>query len=242
MIQVLICDDEPTFTDMLAHRLSSILRGIPQKVNLHTICDPHLLTNQEMAEADIAFLDMDMGDTNGLVLAKKFRSIRKDTVLIFVTNYMEYAAEGYEVAAFRYLSKDELDQKLPDYFLQALQVCRKERECISILCQKEEVVVLLNQLIYAETNQRDLLLHLCNSSRKELLTHMAMNALEAKLAGRGFLRIHQSYLVNMAFIQKLQSTATWLDGNIKLPTSARNYIMLKRTYLAWKGQTRWDMP
>ena len=41
------------------------------------------------------FLDIDMGDVNGIALARQIRTIRKDAVLIFVTNYGEYAAEGY---------------------------------------------------------------------------------------------------------------------------------------------------
>lgn len=36
------------------------------------------------------------------------RSISKSFILIFVTNYGEYAAEGYEVNAFRFLPKGEL--------------------------------------------------------------------------------------------------------------------------------------
>lgn len=38
-----------------------------------------------------------------------------EAVLIFVTNFSEYAPEGYEVDAFRYLAKSELEKKLPTY-------------------------------------------------------------------------------------------------------------------------------
>ena len=39
----------------------------------------------------LVFLDIDMGDINGMKLARQMRAIHKDFVLIFVTNYGEYA-------------------------------------------------------------------------------------------------------------------------------------------------------
>ena len=57
---------------------------------------------QMARDMDLIFLDIDMESVNGIQLAAKFREVRKDSILIFVTNYGEYAAEGYEVNAFRF--------------------------------------------------------------------------------------------------------------------------------------------
>lgn len=56
--------------------------------------DPRVLTKTDIQRADLVFLDIDMGDINGMKLARQMRAIHKDFVLIFVTNYGEYAAEG----------------------------------------------------------------------------------------------------------------------------------------------------
>lgn len=51
----------------------------------------------------------------------------------------------------------------------------------------------------------------------------------------GFLRIHSSYLVNMAYIERLLSSGvTLLDGKF-LMVSQHNYPEIKKKYLEWKG-------
>ena len=64
-----------------------------------------------MGQFDIAFLDIDMGAYSGLELARHIRSLNLDTILIFVTNYVQYSLEGYEVQAFRYLLKKRAGRK-----------------------------------------------------------------------------------------------------------------------------------
>lgn len=53
----------------------------------------------------------------------------------FVTNFSEYAPEGYEVDAFRYLAKSELEKKLPTHFEDALAMCRTRQRKVEILCR-----------------------------------------------------------------------------------------------------------
>ena len=42
-----------------------------------------------------------MGPLNGVDLARRLHELRPDMLLIFVTNYVEYSLQGYEVQAFR---------------------------------------------------------------------------------------------------------------------------------------------
>ena len=71
---------------------------------------------KNIAQYGILFLDIDLGKESGIDLARKMRKMNPEAVLIFVTNFSEYAPEGYEVDAFRYLAKSELEKKLPTYF------------------------------------------------------------------------------------------------------------------------------
>lgn len=60
------------------------------------------------------FLDIDMDERSGMDIARRVRELHLDTIIIFVTNYPEFSMEGYEVRAFRYLLKQELQQS---YFI-----------------------------------------------------------------------------------------------------------------------------
>ena len=67
-------------------------------------------------------------------------------------------------------------------------------------------------------------------------THTTLTQLEFMLAEQGFLRLHKSYLVNMAYLDTLQSTGARLTDGTALPVSTRSYRVSKQRFLAWKGR------
>ena len=106
--------------------------GTARSVHLHNkkleSCE---ITDRQLSQYHIMFLDIDMDERSGMDIARRVRELHLDTVIIFVTNYPEFSMEGYEVRAFRYLLKQELEQKLPNYFRDALaELPRDDKFCI----------------------------------------------------------------------------------------------------------------
>ena len=70
----------------------------------------------ENNSADIALLDIDMPDMNGLVLASKIKELSPDTSIIFLTGYSQYAADAFKLHASGYLlkpiDKEELEAEI----------------------------------------------------------------------------------------------------------------------------------
>ena len=184
MLHIVLCDDEGPFAESLA-RVSGHWRIFrPGPWPSRCSHDPDRLT--DALPCDLLFLDIDLGATNGIRVARRLRQTRPDMVLIFVTNYKEYAPEGYEVNAFRYLAKDELDAKLAPYFTAALAACRTRLRTVELLCDGEPVAVPLPKLDYVESRGREQILHLRDARRDSLTTRTTMNLLEEKLTDQGF--------------------------------------------------------
>lgn len=238
-IKVLVCDDDAAFCQKMA---DLVRRNQPEdgsSVAVTICCDPTALADKALGQFDIAFLDIDMGAYSGLELARHIRSLNLDTILIFVTNYVQYSLEGYEVQAFRYLLKAEMPQKLERYVQQALTAYRKTRDTVRIFCDGEDVELQPQQILYAEMSARKVCLHLQGAERALLYTTATMADLADLLENHGFVRTHKSILVNMEHIRDLQSTRLYLRDGTELPVSSHTASAVRKIYTQWRSAKKW---
>ena len=138
-MRILVCDDDAAFAGQLAEKIEAIVKPQMPRSAVNCATDAAQLRALPLAKYDLAFLDIDMGPLNGVDLARRLHELRPDMLLIFVTNYVEYSLQGYEVQAFRYLLKAEMPQKLERYVQQALTAYRKTRDTVRIFCDGEDV-------------------------------------------------------------------------------------------------------
>lgn len=237
MIRILIVDDEADFGIRLADSLRALPLYSPKTMQVQCLTEPEKILNPaNYSDCDLLFLDIELGRENGVELARRLRSAGVDAILIFVTRFKEYAPEGYEVGAFRYLAKTELEEKLPGYFASALAVCRQRRRAVEILCEGENVPIPVGTLVYVESNGHVQTLYLQGFGRETLQTRLTLGKLEELLRPCGFLRIHKGYLVNMAFLQSLKSSGATLKNGTVLPVGSSGYRCNKESYLLWRAR------
>lgn len=239
MVHILICDDDKITLEQIREITESTLNKKEEKFTIQCFCDPSDIELSLLKGSDIALLDIDFEkkEYTGIDLAKELRIQRKDAVIIFITNFIEYAPEGYEVQAFRYVMKQKLGTQLPQYLVQALQQLQTGKETLKINICGEIIDVPIREILYAEVRQHDITLHVRYGNRKtkDYLIHTPLSELEAKLKPYGFLRIHKSFLVNANDIQRFHSKGALLSDGTHIRVSETNYAENKRKFLLWKG-------
>lgn len=196
-INILLCDDDKDFLQ----RISDTVAGQPVPPGA-SICitkssNPAEITDRQLSQYHIMFLDIDMDERSGMDIARRVRELHLDTVIIFVTNYPEFSMEGYEVRAFRYLLKQELEQKLPNYFRDALAELPRDDKVLRFSANAESFNIPYKDILYLESNQRVIYLYTVKPMQAPDRFYGKMEDLAAELEGDGFLRIQKSYLVNM---------------------------------------------
>lgn len=98
-LRCIIADDEPLALGLL----ESYVRKTPSLRLEGTFPDGvSALERLKQGDIDLAFLDIQMHDLNGLELA---RLMPERTTVVFVTAYEQYAVEGFKVEAADYLLK-----------------------------------------------------------------------------------------------------------------------------------------
>ncbi len=239
MLRVLICDDEAIMIDMMRSIVENILSEKGIKSKIYAFSDARQISNPILASSDIALLDVDFENTsyNGMDIARRLRSLRKDAIIIFVTNFIEYAPAGYEVQAFRYVLKKNLHSELKSYFLLALDHLNKET--LKIQINGEIIDIPLDNILYLEVQQHSVTVVTKTNSKdsvgKRYDFHASLTELEQRLEPAGFLRIHKSYLVNMKHLKRFQCREALMDDGTILRVGEKSYAEKKKVYLLWKG-------
>lgn len=124
-MRFLAVDDEPYALEDLEEALGEAAPG----------CEVAAFTSPEKALAyaadspvDTAFLDIEMGSMNGIVMAKRLKDMQPKIKIIFVTGYEEYAVDAFRIHASGYLTKpvttEDISRELT--FLYGEMVSRKE--------------------------------------------------------------------------------------------------------------------
>ena len=241
MTKIIICDDDCLFANKLSRAIRTSLAQYDATAQIHMFQYLEEMPTKLMSNCDIAFLDVDFADREytGIDVARQLRELNKTAVIVFVTNYPEYAPEGYEVQAFRYLLKSELNNKLPLYLLQAIQQVTEAKRIFQIPVGGDILRLPLDNILYMEAQLHTVIAHVMKNRSQELTQysfHSTLTSLENQLSDFGFLRIHKSYLVNMKHIVRYMCKEAILSNGIVLKVSEKNYAVQKNKYLLWKGR------
>ena len=238
MDKILICDDDRRFGNDLGTAIRSILDTAGRSTQIHIYESAEDIPKQILCDCDIAFLDIDFAQNGytGIDIARQLRSLQNHAVIIFVTNFIEYAPEGYEVQAFRYLLKTEMDKKLKLYLTQALDHLVSVKRTFPISVSGDVINIPLDDVLFMEAQLHNVIAHIADTSGglQEYRFYSALADVEAQLHTHGFLRIHKSFLVNMKHLVKFQCKEAVLSDGTVLKVSEKNYAQQKKAYLLWK--------
>lgn len=246
MLSLLICDDDAQMLSRLEQEARRVLTvgGIEAKIAVYGDSDE--LSNSVLSSCDIALLDIDFENSkkNGMDIARSIRAFREDAVIIFVTNYIEYAPEGYEVRAFRYILKNRLDRDLGQHIIEAAELLRSHNDIYKLQVNGEIIDIPVKDILYLEVMHHSVTVYVKDTKNtKAYNIYASLSDLERNLEPLGFLRIHKSYLVNMRHLRRLQCREALLDTGAALPVSEKSYRKSKNKYLLWRGggTVRWNI-
>lgn len=242
MVRIIICDDNECMASQLASRVEKIMCEYGCATKIHAYSSREEIGLPILKSCDIALLDIEFACKNysGIDIAKELRKYRPDAVIIFATNFISYAVQGYEVGAFRYLLKDEMEDKLALYLKDAIARLTNSREVIKIQTNGELIDIPLREILYIESQKHLVIIHALKNGKtiKQYRYYSSMAKLSEELNPLGFLRIHKSFIVNMRHIIKLQCHEAILSRGIVLKVSEKTYAQAKETYLLWKGRMK----
>lgn len=203
MFRIAICDDESFFAEELKELISGYMmeKGLVFEIDTYSSGEALVKLGIEVVRYTAVFLDINMEKIDGIKAAEKIREVSREVFIVFVTAYVNYSLEGYRLDAVRYLLKSNANfqstvNECMNAIMEKLNYSVAKREFDFKEGTKE---VSLERLLYIESNLHKLEFHIMEDDMKIYTMYETLNALEDRLAANDFVRIHQSYLVNIKY-------------------------------------------
>lgn len=240
MIKAIIIDDEPLARSIVREYLQTYpeisivaecgdgfegLKAIKQH-------DPHLI-----------FLDIQMPKINGFEMLEL---IEQPPAVIFATAFDEYAMKAFETHAVDYLlkpfTKDRFEKALEKFFNQGPVIKKNTEKLLQSVThlpsQSERVVVKTGgkikiipvmDILYLEASDDYVKIH---TKEGAFLKNKTMSYFEDILPKQHFIRVHRSYILNIAEITRIdnyekESHIAILKSGGSIPISRNGYLKLK---------------
>jgi len=248
MIRCIVVDDE----QLILGELVDILKGFDADV-VGIYQDPRTALDElEETRPDVAFLDIEMPDINGIELSKNIQEFNPDIHIVFVTAYKEYAVKAFGVRATHYLLKPVDESGVKEAIDRVTKMKQLGWEIgtvdsaslvknnagvtdrISLSDKNDIIVIKLADIIFFSS--RDGIISVVTKSG-EYMTRKNLNFWEAQLKNLGFIRCHKAYIVNANYIYKMKHILGEYKElqlnycDIRIPISRRK----TRDVKAWLG-------
>lgn len=223
-IKTLIIDDEPLGIDVIKNFAATI-----DYIEITATFTNPLEAIKFLSEnkIDLIFLDIEMPIINGIDLVD---SLNSKPAVIFTTAFPQYAVEGFNLDATDYLLKPISYKR----FLKAINKVSKkttpeepvvppseltsrfDNKFIFVKSDYENLKININEIKIIEGLKDYLKINLANG--KFILTLSNFSSIMGKIANDDFVRVHNSFIVNVNYIKSIQKNRVLIDDK-RIPIS-----------------------
>lgn len=217
MIRALIIDDETNARNAVKNMLNFYCKNIEVIGEADSIESGVKSINK--FNPDLVFLDMKLPDGTGFDLLNSFKKI--EFKIIFVTAYNQFAVQAFKFSAIDYLLKPINPKEFVEAVTRAEQETEKNEYKVKleaffsnlkpgtagrkkIVLKTAESIHLINtdEIIRCESDKGYTEFFLQNG--KKILVSKVLKEYDELLSAYGFIRTHQSHLINVNYIESFQ--------------------------------------
>lgn len=219
MLKIAVVDDEQVYIDQIQEYIMQYGQEKNREIQVEAFCDGSGLLHNYSPGFDIILLDIEMGEMNGMEVAREIRKMDQEVVLVFITNMAQYAINGYDVGALDYVLKPI------NYYTFSV---RLDRAVSRVKTHLQEEILLnmtdgikrirVDQIHYVEVQNRMLHYH---TEHGVFIVRGTLQGAETKLRENHFVRCNHWYLVNLQYVSEIRRNIVIVAGE-ELEISRRN--------------------
>lgn len=200
MLRIAICDDDKKFVKHFNSLITKELnkRKIQAEI-LEYYTEDVLLSHHNMNPFNLVFLDIEMHGLNGFDVAKEMSD---NCFIVFVTSHNELVYDSFIFRPLGFIPKDsdeEMTKKLKKILEQLIEISKQNQTVIFENKEKGRFSLVLRDIMYVESNNHFINIHLCNT-KEPITVRYTMTNFEKEYSNYHFVRIHKKYIVNLKYV------------------------------------------
>ena len=195
MIKIIMCDDDRKFIEQFEKLILKYFENSHREVIVERYYSAEELLLSNTKIIDIAFLDVEMKDINGIQLGYEIQRKYPNTVLFIITSYSQYLDEAMDLKVFRYLEKPVDEARL----FRGLDIALQEKQKISFISNNAETEMNENEIVCVYTSLRKT--SVLTDKGETVTSKTTMKEWQKKLSVcNSFSSPHYSYIVNLNYV------------------------------------------
>ncbi len=228
--RIAICDDKQEDREYVQQLTARWAQQRGNQMEMTEFCSAEqFLFSCPQPDFDLLLLDIEMGEMDGVSLAKQVRRTNELMQIVFITGYSDYITEGYEVAALHYLMKPVKEEKLFAVLDRAVERLHKNTKVLTLETAEEMVRVPLYQVSALEVQRNYVTVH----ARQDYTVKKSLSELMEQLDER-FFRVGRSAVVNLNDISRVTRSDIYLTDGRSIPLPRGAYDKLNRAIIHMK--------
>lgn len=230
-MKIAICDDEKE----IRKEIKNYINSFDNSITVLEFESGNTLLEYEQ-KIDILFLDICMGELNGIQTAKKLRQRGNNAIIVFVTGIEDYVFQAFDVSAFNYLLKPIDNAKFFEVLNKAINKIKsfenellKEQPSILIKIGTATQKIFLNEILFIEVFNRKIIIHKQND---EIEFYGKLKEFENAL-GKNFIRSHRSYIVNLMYVSVYSRDSATLEDGTTILLAKQKYEEFVKKFMEY---------
>lgn len=178
---------------------------------------------------DLYLLDIYMEDSmGGIELAGRIRLVDDEAAICFISTSDDFYREAYDLYAMQYLLKPVREAEVKR-LLERLERrrAREKQQRLGYKWRGQTGFIPYGKILYIDSREHTLFIHCEDGTVQECKGKL--DDLEIQVRGEVFYRCHQSFIVNMYHVDRLEGSDLLVAGH-SIPVSRRYYAGVKRRY------------
>ena len=219
-LSIYLCDDNPIFTEEISENIARILNN-KRKYDLTLFDNGRDLINKwNQYFSDVVFLDIDMPDLDGFVVAEKLQKSKKNALIIFVTSHTKYMQDCFECSPFRFLVKPVSDSDFDKVFDDILKKLSEERTTFVFTENRNKVRLFCEDIVYFECQGHYIHIFTKDKTHKICKT---MAELYANIDKSMFLKVHKYFVINLNYVREIKESEIILYDSQRIIPISRTF-------------------